>query len=68
MTLEVHMRQMVWTLWREEDGQDTIEYVLLLAFIVIAATAVLGFNTNSIRGIASTSNSQLEAAARFAAS
>src|ERR1035437_6118868 len=58
MTLEVHMRQMVWTLWREEDGQDTIEYVLLLAFIVIAATAVLGFNTNSIRGIASTSNSQ----------
>jgi hypothetical protein len=40
----------------------------LLAFIVIAATAVLGFNTNSIRAIANTSNSQLEAAARFAAS
>jgi Flp pilus assembly pilin Flp len=68
MTLEVHMRQMVWALWREEDGQEMIEYALLLAFIVIAATAVLGFNTNSIRAIANTSNSQLEAAARFAAS
>ena len=60
------MRQMVRALWREEDGQDMIEYALLLAFIVIAATAVLGFNTTSIRGIASAGNGQLAAASKAA--
>jgi Flp pilus assembly pilin Flp len=29
-------------LWREEDGQDLIEYALLMAFIALAAVAVLG--------------------------
>ena len=28
--------------WREEDGQDLIEYALLMAFIALAAVAVLG--------------------------
>lgn len=60
------MRQMVRALWREEDGQDMIEYVLLLAFVVIATTAVLGFNADSFRGIANSSNSQLDAARRAA--
>jgi Flp pilus assembly pilin Flp len=68
MTLEVHVQQMVWTLWRDEDGQDIIEYTLLIAFIVVAATAVLGFNTASIRAIATVNNSQLEAAAKVATS
>ncbi len=27
--------------WREEDGQDLVEYALLLAFIALAAVAVL---------------------------
>ena len=27
--------------WREEDGQDLIEYALLMAFIALAAVAVL---------------------------
>lgn len=27
---------------KEEDGQDLVEYSLLLAFIALAATAVLG--------------------------
>jgi Flp pilus assembly pilin Flp len=29
-------------IWREEDGQDLIEYALLMAFIALAAVAVLG--------------------------
>ena len=62
------MQQMVWTLWRDEDGQDIIEYTLLIAFIVVAATAVLGFNTASIRAIATVNNSQLDAAAKVASS
>jgi Flp pilus assembly pilin Flp len=68
MTLEVHMRQMLWALWREEAGQDMIEYVLLLAFIVIAATGLLSFNANSIRGIANASNAQLVVAGQAAGS
>lgn len=27
--------------WQEEDGQDLVEYALLLAFIALAAVAVL---------------------------
>ena len=34
-------------LWREEDGQDLVEYALLLAFIALAAVAILsGIKTN----------------------
>ena len=62
------MRQLLWALWREEAGQDMIEYVLLLAFIVIAATGLLAFNANSIRGIANASNAQLMAASQAAGS
>lgn len=29
------------TFWRDEDGQDLIEYALLMAFIALAAVAVL---------------------------
>jgi Flp pilus assembly pilin Flp len=68
MTLEVHVQQIVRALWRDNDGQDIIEYTLLIAFIVVAATAVLGFNTASIRAIATVNNSQLEAAAKVATS
>jgi Flp pilus assembly pilin Flp len=68
MTLEVHVQQIVRALWRENDGQDIIEYTLLIAFIVVAATAVLGFNTASIRAIANVNKSQLDAAAKVATS
>jgi Flp pilus assembly pilin Flp len=29
------------TFWQEEDGQDLVEYSLLLAFIALAAVAIL---------------------------
>lgn len=33
--------------WQEEDGQDLVEYSLLLAFIALAAVALLsGVGTN----------------------
>jgi Flp pilus assembly pilin Flp len=28
-------------LWRDEQGQDMVEYVLLLGFVVLAAVAVM---------------------------
>lgn len=36
--------------WQEEDGQDLVEYALLMAFIALAAVAVL----TSIKGQVST--------------
>ena len=56
------MRQLLCTLWREEDGQDLIEYSLLITFIAIATAAVVGGGQNAIKGIWSTSNSTISAA------
>lgn len=36
--------------WREEEGQDLVEYALLLAFIALAAVTIL----SSIQGSVST--------------
>jgi Flp pilus assembly pilin Flp len=56
------MQQLLWNLWREEDGQDLIEYSLLITFIAIATAAMVGSGQNAIRSIWGTSNSQLVAA------
>ena len=62
------MRQLLRTLWREEDAQDVIEYTLLIFFIVIVTSGVLSIGGKSIMGIVSTSNSQIAAANQFATS
>ena len=46
----------------EEDGQDLVEYSLLLAFIALAATAVLGTVRTQINGIWTTVNTKLTTA------
>jgi pilus assembly protein Flp/PilA len=33
------MRQLLKRLWREEEGQDLVEYGLLLVLVALAATA-----------------------------
>lgn len=49
-------------LWHEEDGQDMVEYTLLLAFIALAgAAAILGMGAN-VDIIWSGVNSRLTAA------
>ena len=54
------------TLWRDNEGQDLIEYTLLLAFMLFCTIAMVGFGSDSIKGIVSTSNSQIVAANTFA--
>jgi Flp pilus assembly pilin Flp len=49
-------------LWHEEDGQDLIEYSLLITFIAIATAAVVGSGQNAIRSIWGTSNSTISQA------
>jgi Flp pilus assembly pilin Flp len=49
-------------LWNDEQGQDLIEYTLLMAFVALASAALFLGAGGSIKGIWSTSNSQLVAA------
>ena len=49
-------------LWKDEQGQDLIEYTLLMAFVALASAALFLGAGGSIKGIWSTSGSQLDAA------
>jgi Flp pilus assembly pilin Flp len=45
--------------WQEEDGQDLIEYSLLITFIAIACAAILGAGRPAVNGIWMGTNNQL---------
>ena len=49
-------------LWNDEQGQDLIEYTLLMAFVALASAALFIGAGGSVKGISSTTNSQLTAA------
>lgn len=53
---------MIRSFFKEEDGQDLVEYALLLAFIALAAVAVLSSVKKSIEGIWTKVNSSLTVA------
>jgi Flp pilus assembly pilin Flp len=53
---------------RQEDGQDLIEYTLLMTFIAIACLALVGSGRNAINQIWITSNSDLTNANTIAGS
>jgi Flp pilus assembly pilin Flp len=55
-------------LWQEEEGQDLVEYSLLLAFIALAAIALLSAAGNSVKGIWTSINTNLTNAATTASS
>jgi Flp pilus assembly pilin Flp len=52
--------------WKDEHGQDLVEYTLLLAFVAMASAALFIGAGGSISGIWTTSNTQLAAAATSA--
>ncbi|MGA2038636.1 MAG: hypothetical protein ABSH42_05110 [Bryobacteraceae bacterium] len=54
------------SLWKGDQGQDLIEYTLLLAFVTLASAALLVGASGSISGVWTTTNSQLAAAAAAA--
>lgn len=51
------------TFWQEEDGQDMVEYALIIAFVAIAAIAILGTVGNSIKSLWSNISSTLNSSA-----
>ena len=50
------------TFFKDETGQDLIEYTLLMAFVALASAALFIGAGKSIQGIWSATNSQLSAA------
>jgi Flp pilus assembly pilin Flp len=56
------MKKMFMNFVKDEQGQDLIEYTLLMAFIALASAAIFVNAGNSIKGIWSGASSQLVAA------
>ena len=50
------------SIWQQEEGQDLIEYTLLMAFVALASAALFIGAGGSIKGIWSVTNTQLAAA------
>ena len=48
--------------WNDEQGQDLIEYTLLMAFVALASAALFLGAGKSVQGIWSATNSELSAA------
>jgi Flp pilus assembly pilin Flp len=48
--------------FKDESGQDLIEYTLLMAFVALASAALFIGAGKSVQGIWSATNSQLSAA------
>ena len=46
-------------LWKEEQGQDLIEYTLLMAFVALASAALFLGSGGSIQGIWSKTSTNL---------
>jgi len=56
------MKNMFMTFVKDEQGQDLIEYTLLMAFIALASAAIFVNAGKSISGIWGSASSQLAAA------
>ncbi len=59
---------MMWNFLRDEQGQDLIEYTLLLAFVALASAAIFITAGASVSGIWGTASTQLLNASGAAAS
>jgi Flp pilus assembly pilin Flp len=55
-------------LWNDEQGQDLIEYTLLMAFVALASAALFLGAGGSIKSIWTTTGEQLQNAATSAGS
>jgi len=56
------MKTLLLNLWNDEQGQDLIEYTLLMAFVALASAALFIGAGNSVSGIWTQTNTRLAAA------
>jgi len=61
-----HSTPFLVALWKETDGQDMVEYALLLAFLAIAAVSFLTGIKSSMTSIWTKASSTLSSAATSA--
>ncbi|MCC7175788.1 MAG: hypothetical protein IT159_11375 [Bryobacterales bacterium] len=52
--------------WKEEEGQDLIEYTLLLAMVCLASAALMIGSGTAVHGIWNTTNNNLSSARSMA--
>jgi Flp pilus assembly pilin Flp len=57
------MKKMLMQIWNDEQGQDLIEYTLLIAFVALASAALFLGAGGSIKSIWNATNTQLANAA-----
>jgi Flp pilus assembly pilin Flp len=57
------MKKLLWSFIREEQGQDLVEYSLLLAFVALASAALFIQAGGSINQIWTVANQRLSTAA-----
>lgn len=53
------MAQLMFRFWDEQDGQDLIEYTLLITFIAMAVMFMMGATKPAVNAIWQSSNSDL---------
>ena len=56
------MRAFLYYYLRGDDGQDLVEYSLLLAFVVVVTAALFLYNSDAVASIWTRSTSELDAA------
>jgi Flp pilus assembly pilin Flp len=57
------MKNFIKALWQEEDGQDLVEYALILGFIALAAVGVLTSTSTAINTVWTNIDTKLGTAA-----
>lgn len=60
------MRVFIQRFWREESGQDLIEYTLLMAFVALASASLFISAGGSVSSIWGTASNQLSNASASA--
>ena len=56
------MAAYLYNFWQEEDGQDLIEYSLLITFIAIACAAIIGAGRPAVNNIWIATNNEISQA------
>jgi Flp pilus assembly pilin Flp len=46
--MKTEMRDLLYQLWKEEDGQDLTEYALLLVLVALGSVAAMGSLSKAI--------------------
>jgi Flp pilus assembly pilin Flp len=66
MVISMELRALLGILWRKDEGQDLIEYTLLLAFVALASAALFIGAGGKIKSIWTITNNTLSNAASYA--